>query len=84
MTYGTEVTFILHRAAHTLRLRVRDACAVGAPPDGIEDMVRSNLAAVTEEILRLPTPCGTNYAEPPVVRICERERGHDGEHRGNL
>lgn len=85
--YGLEVTAILHDAAHTLRRRVREATEMGAPPDGIDDMVRSHLLYTTSRILRLPPPCGERYKlfdMARAVRVCERERGHAGPHDGNL
>lgn len=82
--YGLEVTAILHDSAHVLRRRVREAVEMKAPAAGIEDMVRAHLLDTAASVLRLPLPCGAQYGLAPVSRLCERERGHRGEHDGNL
>jgi len=87
MPWGLDVTAICHDTAHLLRRRVREALYMGAPPDAVADMVRANLNEAMNRILDLTCPCGQFYADDPagaVKRMCERERGHDGEHRGNL
>lgn len=79
--YGLEVTALLHDAGHRIRRAVRDGCELGMPPEAIEDVVRSNMAVLEADVLRLPVPCGRAHCG---AARCERERGHEGECRGSL
>jgi hypothetical protein len=87
MDWATEVRFRFHSAVETVRRQTRDAVELGMPPEALRDVLRSNLLALVEGIVGLPTPCGVRFSVPAVPgcwQLCSRERGHAGKHEGNL